>query len=135
MEECESREMRSPENPHIRFKCSDFSSWLPWMILVLLLCILSHFSCVRLFATSWTIAHQAPLSMGFPRQEYWSGLPCPPPGDLPHPGMETTSPVSPTFQVDSLPLSCWGSPLYAHIPGIIIDTGPNQSPDMSQFGD
>ena len=44
--------------------------------------MLSHFSCVQLCATLWTAAHQAPLSMGFSRQEYWSGLPCPPPGDL-----------------------------------------------------
>ena len=43
---------------------------------------------VWLFATPWTAAYQAPPSMGFSRQEYWSGLPCPPPGDLPHPGME-----------------------------------------------
>ena len=42
--------------------------------------MLSHFSCVQFFATLWTVAHQAPLSMGFSRQEYWSGLPCPPPG-------------------------------------------------------
>ena len=49
--------------------------------------VLSHFSHV----TSWTIAHQAPLSMGFSRQEYWSGLPCPPPGDLPDPGIMSTS--------------------------------------------
>ena len=48
-----------------------------------------------LFATPWTIAHQAPLSMGSPRQEYWSGLPCPPPGDLPNPGIEPTSLLSP----------------------------------------
>ena len=47
--------------------------------------------------------HQAPLSMGFSRQEYWSGLPCPPPGNLPHPGTEPTSPVSSALQVDSLP--------------------------------
>ena len=40
-------------------------------------CMLSHFSCVRLFVTLWTVAHQAPLSMGFSRQEHWSGLPCP----------------------------------------------------------
>ena len=53
--------------------------------------MLSHFSHGRLFATPWTVAHQAPLSMGFPRQEYWSGLPCPSPGDLPHPGTEPTS--------------------------------------------
>ena len=46
---------------------------------------------------------QAPLSMGFSRQEYWSGLPIPPPGDLPDPGIEPVSPVSPTLQVDSLP--------------------------------
>ena len=51
-------------------------------------CVLSCFSCVRLFATLWTVAHQAPLSMGFPRQEYWSGLPCPPPEEISHPGME-----------------------------------------------
>ena len=48
-----------------------------------------------LFVTPWTVAHQAPLSMGFPRQEYWSGLPFPPPGNLPDPGIEPTSPVSP----------------------------------------
>ena len=50
-------------------------------------CVLSHFSHVRLFATPWTVAHQAPLSMGFSRQEYWSGLPFPSPGDLPNPGL------------------------------------------------
>ena len=44
-----------------------------------MLLLLSHFSRVQLFATPWTVAHQAPLSMGFSRQEYWSGLPCPPP--------------------------------------------------------
>ena len=44
-----------------------------------------------------TVAHQAPLSMGFPRQEYWSGLPCPPPGDLPDPGIEPKHPVSPAL--------------------------------------
>ena len=52
---------------------------------------LSCFSCVRLFATLWTVARQARLSMGFSRQEYWSGLPCPPPGDRPNLGMEPTS--------------------------------------------
>ena len=55
-------------------------------------------SCVRLFATPWTVALQAPLSMGFSRQEYWSELPFPPPGDLPDPRIE---PVSPATQVDS----------------------------------
>ena len=57
---------------------------------------------VRLFATQWTVAHQAPLSMGLSRQEYWSGLPYPPPGDLPDPGINPTSPESPTLQADSL---------------------------------
>ena len=51
----------------------------------LLLCVLSHFSPVWLFVTPWTVAHQAPLSMGLSRQEYESGLPCPPPGDLLNP--------------------------------------------------
>ena len=54
---------------------------------------------VRLFATPWTVAHQAPPSMGFSRQEYWSGLPFPSPGDLPNPGIE---PRSPTLQADAL---------------------------------
>ena len=62
-------------------------------------------------ATPWTVARQAPLSMGFSRQEYWSGLPCPPPGDLPHPGIQPASPASPASQVDSLPLSHQGSPV------------------------
>ena len=58
-------------------------------------CLLSHFSCVWLFVTLWSIALQAPLSMGFSRQEYWSGLPCPPPGDLSDPWMEPASLMSP----------------------------------------
>ena len=57
--------------------------------------LLSH---VRLFVTLWTAAYQAPPSMGFSRQEYWSGLPFPSPGDLPNPGME---PRSPTLQADA----------------------------------
>ena len=55
---------------------------------------------VRTFANPWTVACQAPLSMEFSRQEHWSGLPCPPPGDIPDPGIE---PRSPTLQADSLP--------------------------------
>ena len=54
-------------------------------------------SCVWLFATPWTVAYQAPLSMGFSRQEYWRGLPFPSPGDLLKPGIEPTSPVSPAL--------------------------------------
>ena len=59
--------------------------------------MLSCFSCVRLSATLQTIAHQAILSMGFSKQEYWSGLPCPPPGDLPNPGIEPTSLMFPAL--------------------------------------
>ena len=59
--------------------------------------VLSCFSCVQLFVTLWTIAHQAPLSVGFSRQEYWNGLPCPPPRDLPNPGIEPTSFTSPAL--------------------------------------
>ena len=47
--------------------------------------------------TPWTVSHQAPLSMGFSRQEYWSGLPVPAPGDLPYPGIDPRSPVAPTW--------------------------------------
>ena len=56
-------------------------------------CVLSRFSHVQLFATVWTVAHQAPLSVGFSRQEYWSGLPCPPPGEFPDPGIKWGSPA------------------------------------------
>ena len=69
---------------------------------------------VWLFATPWTVDYQASLSMGFSRQEYWSGLPFPPPGDLPNTGNDPASPVPPAlahWQADSLPLSHQGSPL------------------------
>ena len=65
-----------------------------------ILCICAHsdqirsdqsLSRVRLFVTPWNVTHQAPLSMGFSRQEYWSGLPFPPPGDLPNPGIKPAS--------------------------------------------
>ena len=64
-------------------------------------------SSVRLCATPWTVAWEASLSMKFPRQEYWSGLPFPPLGDLPNPG---TEPASPALQADSSPLHHLGSP-------------------------
>ena len=65
---------------------------------------LSH---VRLFATPWVVTYQAPWSMGFSRQEYWSGLPFPSPGDLPNPGIE---PGSPALQTDALPSKPLGKP-------------------------
>ena len=63
------------------------------------MCTLSYFSDVQLFATPWPIAHKAPLSMGFSRQENWSGLLCPPPRDLPKPGIK---PMSPALQANAL---------------------------------
>ena len=63
---------------------------------------------VRLFATPWTVAYQAPPSMGFSRQECWNGLPFPSPGDLPDPGIE---PGSPALQADALPSETPGKPL------------------------
>ena len=70
-------------------------------------CMLSH---VQLFMTVWTVACQAPLSMGFSREEYWSGLPCLPQGDISNPGIEPASSVAPELQADSLSPSHWGSP-------------------------
>ena len=67
------------------------------------------FSRVRLFANPWTVAHQAPPSMDFSRQEYWSGLPFPSPGDLPDPGIE---PQSPALWADALPSEPQGSPFF-----------------------
>ena len=67
--------------------------------------VLSRFSHVQLFATPWTAAHQVPLSMGFCRQEYWSGLPCPPPGDLPNPRIKLTFLNLLHWQASSLPLA------------------------------
>ena len=58
------------------------------MKVTMCVCMLSR---LKLFVTPWTITHQAPLSMEISRQEYWSGLPCPPPGDLPDPMIEPTS--------------------------------------------
>ena len=77
------------------------SSILPWVC---------RFGCVRLTATPWTVARQAPLSRGFSQHEYWSGLPRSPPEDLPDPGIEPTSSVSPALQADSFLLIHWGSP-------------------------
>jgi len=74
-------------------------------------CVLNCFSRISLFPALWTAAHQAPLSMAFLRQEYWSGLLCPSPEDLPDPGFEPTSLGAPAFQADSLPLSHRG-PIY-----------------------
>ena len=67
--------------------------------------MLSHFSRVQLFVTTWTVARQAPLSMEFSRQEYWSGLPCPPPEDLLNLGIKPVSLTFPALQAGSLVLA------------------------------
>ena len=75
--------------------------------------VLSHFSRVQFLATPWTVARQAPLSMGFARQEYWSGLPCPPPGDLPNPGIKPVSLMSPALADGFLTSGAtWEAPKY-----------------------
>ena len=79
-----------------------------WRLLLLLSC----FSCVWLCAILRTVAFQGPLSMGFSRQEYWSGLPCLPPGYLPDLGIK---PGSPALQADSLLLSHQGSPYFEYL--------------------
>ena len=71
---------------------------------------------VRLFATPWTVAYQAPPSMGFSRQGYWSGLPFPSPGDLPNPGIE---PWSPAFQADTLTSEPPGKAVKANLVGML----------------
>ena len=73
-------------------------------------CVLSQFSCARLFVTLWAIARQAPLSMEFSRQEYRNGLPCPPLGNLPNPGVKCLCLLH--WQATSLPLVPPGKPLY-----------------------
>ena len=77
--------------------------WLDQRVVV----VVQLLNLVRLFAALWTVAHQAPLSMGLSRQEYWSGLPFPPPGDLPNPGIK---PKSLALQADSLPSEPPGKP-------------------------
>ena len=79
--------------------------------MLILTCALSHFSRVWLSVTPWTVAHHALVSMGSSRQEYCSGFPCLPPGDLPHLGIEPVSPASPALQADSLLLSHGRSPM------------------------
>ena len=78
------------KNQVLKLYSGSFSHWL---FKCFYFYVLSYFSCVWLFANPWTVACQAPLSMGFSRQEYWSGLSCPPPGDLPDPRIKSASPA------------------------------------------
>ena len=74
--------------------CDNLEGWEEGSVCVF---VLSRFSGVRLFATLWTVAHKAPLSVGFSRQEYCSGLTCPSSGDLSNPGIEPASLTSPAL--------------------------------------
>ena len=93
-------------------------------------CVLSRFSCVRLFATPQTVALQALLSVVFSRQEHWNGLPFPSPRGLLNPGIEPVSPMSPALQADSLPLSHQGSPGVSHLVSNAVLLGVRTDPVM-----
>ena len=93
--------------------------------------MLSRFSHVPLFATLWTVALHAPLSMGFSRQEYWSGLPCPPPGHLPNPGIE---PMSLTFPALAGGFFNTSAPLEAPS-SCILDHDPQNSQGHQTYGE
>ena len=81
---------------------------------------------VRIFVTPWTVAHQVSLSMGFPRQDYWSGLPFPPPGDLRDPGLEPKPPVPLALQADALPLKDLGRPIFGILAHLIQSSIDNK---------
>ena len=86
------------------------SKKITYMYIKTCVCVCAQsFSQVRLFVIPWTIACQAPMSMGFSRQECWSGLPFPSPGDLPDPGIK---PRSPALQADTLPSETPGKPFF-----------------------
>ena len=91
-------------------------------------CVLS---CVQLFVTSWTVDFQAPLSMEFSRQKYWSGLPLPPPGDLPNPGIEPRCLASPSLAGRFFTTEPPGKSLVLFI--TVIDIWPPLSPDLFFF--
>ena len=86
-------------------------TWIRDHLLTMCVCLLSHFSCVRLFAAPRIVASHVSLSIAFYRQEYWSGLPCLPPGYLPHSGSEPASLNLLHSQGGSLPLAPSGMPL------------------------
>ena len=102
--------------------------------------VLSHFSRVRLCATPWTVARQAPLSVGFSRQEYWSGLPCPPPGDLLNPGIKPVSLTSPALAGGFFPTSAtWEAPSctyekHANLNGIGMGGGSGKKRKKARDG-
>ena len=95
--------------------------------------MLSRFSCVRLLVTLWTVARQTPLFMGFSKQEYWSGLPCPPPEDLPDPEIKRTSLMSRVLAASSLPPEPPGMPLCVLYMVSVVYVCQSQSPSSSHL--
>ena len=89
--------------------------WYKYTYICIYTIHVSHFGHIRLFAILWTTAYEAPLSMGFSRQEYWSGLPCPPPGDLSDPGTELASLTSPTLAGGFFTYEPPGKDIYIYI--------------------
>ena len=88
-------------------------AYIPFIHAYKVVLVMSH------SATLWTVAHQAPLSMRFSRQDYWSGLPCPPPRDLPNPGIEPTPLTSSALADCSLPVASSRKLIYPSIPKFI----------------
>jgi len=99
-------------NPHIIYINIFYSYHIYYSYCIQHIVKVKSLSRVRLFATPWSVAYQAPLSMGFSRQEYWSGLPFPSPGDLTNPGIK---PRSPALQADALPPEPSGKHVLLHI--------------------
>ena len=97
---------------HAQSKKNSITLFSFYISLCVCLQLLGHF---QLFATPWTVAHQAPPSMGFPGQEEWSRLPVPPPGDLPNSGMEPKSPGSPALVDGFFTTETHGKPFYISI--------------------
>ena len=136
---CQFSVRNPPASLHPEPKLSQYPTWSvalrPWLLLCspLLCCaVLRHFSCVWLFATAWTVALPNPRLLcpwGFYSQEYWSGLPCLPPGDLPNPVIE---PRSSALQVDSLPPSHQGSPRILEWVAYRFSSGSSQPRDQAQ---
>ena len=113
-----SFQFRSPQSTEQSSLCYTVGSH-QLSILYVHVCALSHFSCVRLFATPRAVTHQAPLSMGFSRQEYWSGLPCLPPGTLPDPVVKPVSLMSPALAGRFFTSSTTWEPHFIHSSGCV----------------
>ena len=96
-------------------------------------CMLSCFSCIQLFVTPWTVAFQAPLPMGFSRQEYWSGLPFPSSEDLPDPGIEPRSLMSPALASGFFTTSVTWKPMWCQANHLVKGYRPGLGPSHQEI--